>query len=94
MSKKKKHEEHENMERWLVSYADFITMLFCFFTMLYANAPKDEKKIQQIIQGIKEAFNGGARVDIVELLDLLNLDRKSTRLNSSHSSVSRMPSSA
>ena len=73
MSKKKKHEEHENMERWLVSYADFITMLFCFFTMLYANAPKDEKKIQQIIQGIKEAFNGGARVDIIELLDLLNL---------------------
>jgi chemotaxis protein MotB len=73
LSKKKKHEEHENMERWLVSYADFITMLFCFFTMLYANAPKDEKKIQQIIQGIKDAFNGGARVDIIELLDLLNL---------------------
>jgi chemotaxis protein MotB len=73
LSKKKKHEEHENMERWLVSYADFITMLFCFFTMLYANAPKDQKKIQQIIQGIKDALNGGARVDIIELLDLLNL---------------------
>jgi chemotaxis protein MotB len=73
MARKKKHEEHENMERWLVSYADFITMLFAFFTMLYANAPKDEEKIQQIIQGIKEAFGGGARVDIVELLDLMTL---------------------
>lgn len=70
---KKKHEEHENHERWLVSYADFITMLFAFFTMLYANAPKDDQKIQQIIQGIKDAFGGGARVDIVEILDLMNL---------------------
>jgi chemotaxis protein MotB len=30
------HEEHENHERWLVSYADFITLLFAFFTVLYA----------------------------------------------------------
>ena len=73
MSRKKKHEEHENLERWLVSYADFITMLFCFFVMLYANAPKDNQKIEQMIQGIKDAFNGGARVDIIELLDLMNL---------------------
>ncbi|UKI40741.1 MAG: hypothetical protein L6V95_11465 [Candidatus Melainabacteria bacterium] len=29
MAKKKKHEEHENLERWLVSYADFMTLLFC-----------------------------------------------------------------
>jgi len=70
---KKKHEEHENHERWLVSYADFITMLFAFFTMMYANAPKDNQKIKEIIEGIKEAFGGGARVDIVELLDIMNL---------------------
>ncbi len=36
MAKKQKHEEHENLERWLVSYADFITLLFAFFVMLYA----------------------------------------------------------
>ena len=32
---KKKHEEHENHERWLVYYADFITLLFAFFVVLY-----------------------------------------------------------
>ena len=35
MAKKKHHEEHENHERWLVSYADFITLLFAFFVILF-----------------------------------------------------------
>ena len=33
---KHKHEEHENHERWLVSYADFITLLFAFFVVMYS----------------------------------------------------------
>ena len=41
MAKKHKHEEHENHERWLVSYADFITLLFAFFVVLYASADSD-----------------------------------------------------
>ena len=36
MAKKKKQEEHENLERWLVSYADFMTLLFATFVVLYA----------------------------------------------------------
>lgn len=73
MARKKKHEEHENMERWLVSYADFITMLFCFFTFLYSQAPKDDIKMKMILQGVRDAFNSGARMDILELLDLMRL---------------------
>lgn len=73
MARKKKHEEHENMERWLVSYADFITMLFCFFTFLYSQAPKDDQKLKMILQGVRDAFNSGARMDILELLDLMQL---------------------
>ena len=34
---KKKHPEHVNHERWLVSYADFITLLFAFFVVLFAS---------------------------------------------------------
>ena len=36
MARKKKPEEHENLERWLVSYADFMTLLFATFVVLYA----------------------------------------------------------
>ena len=36
MARRKQHEEHENHERWLVSYADFITLLFAFFVVMYS----------------------------------------------------------
>ena len=36
MAKKHKHEEHVNLERWVISYADMITLLFALFVVLYA----------------------------------------------------------
>jgi chemotaxis protein MotB len=58
MSRKKKHEEeHENHERWLVSYADFITLLFAFFTVLYATTMADKKTIESLLDGIKADFD-------------------------------------
>ena len=41
MARKKKPEDHENLERWLVSYGDFITLLFATFVVLYALAQVD-----------------------------------------------------
>ena len=41
---KKKHPEHVNHERWLVSYADFITLLFAFFVVLFASGQSSDKK--------------------------------------------------
>ena len=58
MSRKKKHEEeHENHERWLVSYADFITLLFAFFTVMYATTMADKKTIESLLDGIKADFD-------------------------------------
>ncbi len=57
MAKKKKHEEHENHERWLVSYADFITLLFAFFVILYATSQKDLAKQQEVQKSIAKAFD-------------------------------------
>lgn len=56
MARKKKHPEHANHERWLVSYADFITLLFAFFTTLYAISQVDSKKVQQLAQALQSAL--------------------------------------
>jgi chemotaxis protein MotB len=69
---KKKHEEHENHERWLVSYADFITLLFAFFTVLYATSQTDAKKLEAVINGMNAAFEGGmphALMDVMSFQD-------------------------
>jgi len=49
-------EEHVNHDRWLVSYADFITLLFAFFVVLYATAQVDNRKVAQFAASIKGAF--------------------------------------
>jgi len=49
----KKHEEHENHERWLVSYADFITLLFAFFVVLYATSNQNEEKEKKFEESIR-----------------------------------------
>ncbi len=57
MSRKPKHEEHENHERWLVSYADFITLLFAFFVVMYATNQTDPTKAKAVEEGIEDAFS-------------------------------------
>jgi len=57
MAKKKKHEEHENLERWLVSYADFITLLFATFVVLYALSQLDLAKFKLLKVSIQDAFS-------------------------------------
>jgi chemotaxis protein MotB len=57
--RKHKEEEHENSERWLVSYADFITLLFAFFTTMYAISNVDNKKLNSMVESMREAFGGG-----------------------------------
>jgi chemotaxis protein MotB len=57
MARKKKHEEHVNHERWLVSYADFITLLFAFFVVMFAASNADEQKAGQVAQAVQVAFS-------------------------------------
>jgi len=48
-------------DRWLVSYADFITLMFAFFVVLYAFARADEKKQMQVSEAIHRAFQSMGR---------------------------------
>jgi chemotaxis protein MotB len=71
MAKKKHHEEHENHERWLVSYADFITLLFAFFVVMYSVSRVDNKRLAQVSQAIKFAlhFSGTGGLDQMPLFE-------------------------
>ena len=51
------HEEHENHERWLVSYADFITLLFAFFVVMYSISSINIGKYRTVSESIKAALN-------------------------------------
>ena len=69
MARKKPHAEHENHERWLVSYADFITLLFAFFVVMFASSQTDKAKAQQVSESVKEALeNGGIKATVKEVL--------------------------
>jgi len=85
MKKRKNEPEKEpNHERWLVSYADFITLLFAVFVTLYAMSQVDKKKTEEVIQSMHRAFgisafmpSGGSLVpsdSVHVLLPLLSLD--------------------
>lgn len=56
MARKQKHEEHENHERWLVSYADFITLLFAFFVVMYSISSVNDGKYRVLSDSLTAAF--------------------------------------
>jgi chemotaxis protein MotB len=54
--KKHEEEEHENHERWLVSYADMVTLLMCLFIVLFAMSQVDQAKFAALSAGLSESF--------------------------------------
>lgn len=54
-----KHATHENHERWLVSYADFITLLFAFFVVMFATGQTDRSKAKQVSESVQAALEQG-----------------------------------
>lgn len=56
MARRKRPEEHDNHERWLVSYADFITLLFAFFVVMYALSTVNEGKYRILSNSMVSAF--------------------------------------
>ncbi|MEO8660846.1 MAG: flagellar motor protein MotB [Bryobacteraceae bacterium] len=59
MARRKRPPEAENHERWLVSYADFVTLLFALFVMMFANSEMNKDKAKAMSEGVKQAFEEG-----------------------------------
>ena len=57
MTKKNKHEEHANHERWVISYADMVTLLFAVFVVLYAIGETKLRKLKDVAKSIAFAFH-------------------------------------
>ena len=54
--KRRPEDEHESTERWLVSYADYITLLFAFFVTMYSISRVDEKKLGSVVESLQRAL--------------------------------------
>ena len=69
---RKKQVPHENHERWLVSYADFITLLFAFFVVMFASSQTDKSKARQVSASVTKAFevgnSGAAKAAVAKVL--------------------------
>ena len=50
MSRKKKQEVKQGLDEWMATYSDMVTLLLCFFVLLYASSTPDETKFQYIFQ--------------------------------------------
>jgi chemotaxis protein MotB len=75
MSRRKKHDEpHENHERWLLSYADFITLLMIFFIIMYSMSNLDKEKYQQVASGLQKAMGGGGGANIIGIEGKVPID--------------------
>jgi chemotaxis protein MotB len=58
MARKKRTPDLPNHERWLISYADFITLLFAFFVVMFATSQTDKGKQEQVSESVKKALAG------------------------------------
>jgi chemotaxis protein MotB len=56
---RRKTPEHANHERWLVSYADFITLLFAFFVVMFASTQSDKNKAKDVSDSVRQALEHG-----------------------------------
>ena len=68
MARKKKHPAHENHERWLISYADFITLLFAFFVVMFASSQADKGRAAEVSESVKKALEGEKLKTVLQIL--------------------------
>ena len=61
MVRRRPEEEHVNHERWVISYADFITLLFAFFVVMYSISSVNDGKYRVLSESLVEAFQSSSK---------------------------------
>ena len=69
MKKKMRPADEENTDRWMVSYADFVTLLFAFFTVMYAISHVDKGKLAMFTGSMQSAFGPNGAVSKVQVIE-------------------------
>jgi chemotaxis protein MotB len=67
MARKRHAGAHENHERWLLTYADMITLLVAFFIMLYAMSITSKAKFEVLAISVRSGFNGNEKMQAVPM---------------------------
>lgn len=82
MARRIKRYEHDNNDRWLISYADFVTLLFAFFVVMYSISSVNEEKYKSFGEALNTAFNkeGEPQAGSGESGALFMADRQTLRL--------------
>lgn len=65
MARRRKRAEHDNHERWLISYADFVTLLFAFFVVMYSISSVNEGKYKTFSNSLNLAFDQSANTSLI-----------------------------
>lgn len=65
---RRRQEEHPNHERWIISYADFVTLMFALFVAMYAISLKDHTSGKRISESVRDAVTKGGLADTMEAL--------------------------
>ncbi|HUA87379.1 MAG TPA: flagellar motor protein MotB [Bryobacteraceae bacterium] len=68
MARRKKAPAHENHERWLISYADFITLLFAFFVVMFASSQADKGRAAEVSESVRKALEGEKLKTVLQVL--------------------------
>lgn len=88
MARKHRAVQHLNHERWVLSYADFVTLLFAFFVVMFATAKADSTKARAVSESVKAAFSQGKASDLKAAME--DVQRDSTKLVSPISSKAEL----
>jgi chemotaxis protein MotB len=92
MRRKKNHGGgHENHERWLLTYADMITLLVAFFIMLYAMSVMSKQKFEQLALSVRSGFDGNQHMQAVELSPGTGIMQSNEMIAPEHITLIRRP---